>query len=312
MHFWPHRPWSWTLWLWMHFESLTWSRPSEGSRLVSFYTNVKLPLYWASIRYWHKFENTRHDMFCLTVLPRGDSSEFRFLQMVQCWRLESKYAQCYSSPTCTPLKYHVKRQAVGTRKQTNTSWRRSAFRASENSTYTTLICYINRLVIRLFRPHPWRNFTHYHRIPETSLRQLLRYNQGAYTLLWAPWLREVAVEVLHTRRPFAWDTRVFCAQVGYHIYPPELKALKDAVKSAASHTYSCAPAPMQYAIAKGLNNNEECHEYILHTCRIMRAVGEFVHRSADSGSSASLKCSFSTFQEVSVPSANLNASLFYL
>ena len=38
--------------------------------------------------------------------------------------------------------------------------------------------------------------------------------------------------------------------MGYHIYPAELKVLKDAVKSAASHTYSCAAAPIQYAVAK--------------------------------------------------------------
>ena len=38
-----------------------------------------------------------------------------------------------------------------------------------------------------------------------------------------------------------------CSQLGYSIYPSELKELHKAVCSAASHTYSCAPAPVQYA-----------------------------------------------------------------
>ena len=39
-------------------------------------------------------------------------------------------------------------------------------------------------------------------------------------------------------------------QLGYHIYPSSLSPLRDAVKSAASHSYSCAPAPQQFAVAK--------------------------------------------------------------
>lgn len=39
-------------------------------------------------------------------------------------------------------------------------------------------------------------------------------------------------------------------QLGYHIYPAALNELRNAVKSAASHTYSCAPAPVQYAVAE--------------------------------------------------------------
>lgn len=38
-----------------------------------------------------------------------------------------------------------------------------------------------------------------------------------------------------------------CIQLGYHVYPRELKALQTAVKGAASHSYSCASAPIQYA-----------------------------------------------------------------
>ena len=40
----------------------------------------------------------------------------------------------------------------------------------------------------------------------------------------------------------------FPLQVGYHIYPAELGPLRHAVRSAASHTYTSIPAPIQYAI----------------------------------------------------------------
>lgn len=80
-------------------------------------------------------------------------------------------------------------------------------------------------------------------------------------------------------------------RLGYHIYPSELKALKDAVKSAASHTYSCAAAPIQYAVAKALNNEEEIHSYILHTCRILATVAAYCHREL---TSVGVKCIPST------------------
>ena len=41
---------------------------------------------------------------------------------------------------------------------------------------------------------------------------------------------------------------IFPLQVGYHIYPAELGPLRHAVRSAASHTYTSIPAPIQYAI----------------------------------------------------------------
>lgn len=39
-------------------------------------------------------------------------------------------------------------------------------------------------------------------------------------------------------------------RVGYAVVPKTMAALKAALISAASHTYSCAPAPMQFAIEK--------------------------------------------------------------
>ena len=66
--------------------------------------------------------------------------------------------------------------------------------------------------------------------------------------------------------------------MGYHIFPTRLRELRDAVRSAASHTYSCAPAPMQYALAKALMQKEDCDIYIRHCSRIMKAVGSYCHR----------------------------------
>ncbi|ELT91252.1 hypothetical protein CAPTEDRAFT_214481 [Capitella teleta] len=71
-------------------------------------------------------------------------------------------------------------------------------------------------------------------------------------------------------------------RLGYHMYPSQLSALYTAVKSAASHTYSCAPAPVQYAVAQGLQETEEVDAYIKHTTRIMRLVGEFCHKELTS------------------------------
>ena len=39
-------------------------------------------------------------------------------------------------------------------------------------------------------------------------------------------------------------------QVGYQMYPQELSHLFKAVQFAASHTYTCAATPLQYAVAE--------------------------------------------------------------
>uniref|UniRef100_A0A0B6ZUC7 Aminotransferase class I/classII large domain-containing protein n=1 Tax=Arion vulgaris TaxID=1028688 RepID=A0A0B6ZUC7_9EUPU len=67
-------------------------------------------------------------------------------------------------------------------------------------------------------------------------------------------------------------------RLGYNIYPKELSTLLQTVKSAASHSYSCAPSPMQYAFAEVLQNLPACDEYIQHTTRVMKAVGQFCAR----------------------------------
>ena len=66
-------------------------------------------------------------------------------------------------------------------------------------------------------------------------------------------------------------------RLGYHIYPPALRLLLDAVKSAASHTYSCAAAPIQYAAVSYLSVTYETKAYMSHQCRILAAVANYSH-----------------------------------
>lgn len=67
-------------------------------------------------------------------------------------------------------------------------------------------------------------------------------------------------------------------RLGYHIYPSELRPLLDAVKSAASHTYSCAAAPMQYAALTYLSLSEESKAYMSHLRRILAAVADYSYQ----------------------------------
>ncbi|KAK3106070.1 hypothetical protein FSP39_012043 [Pinctada imbricata] len=71
-------------------------------------------------------------------------------------------------------------------------------------------------------------------------------------------------------------------RLGYHIYPKELTPLKLAVRSAASHTYTSAPSPVQFAAWKMFQNMDECDDYIQHCSRILKAVGDYCHRELTS------------------------------
>ncbi|XP_019613558.1 PREDICTED: uncharacterized protein LOC109461620 [Branchiostoma belcheri] len=64
-------------------------------------------------------------------------------------------------------------------------------------------------------------------------------------------------------------------RLGYCVYPRELDPLRCAVKSAASHTYSCASAPIQYAALALFSYTDEVQEYRAHCSRILQAVGSY-------------------------------------
>ncbi|XP_042859416.1 aspartate aminotransferase-like, partial [Penaeus japonicus] len=68
-------------------------------------------------------------------------------------------------------------------------------------------------------------------------------------------------------------------RLGYAHFPLSTRALMEAVRNGASHTYSCAPAPMQYGVAKALRDHtEELDRYMADCSRILKAVGDFCHR----------------------------------
>jgi len=65
-------------------------------------------------------------------------------------------------------------------------------------------------------------------------------------------------------------------RLGYAHFPESLQALRKAVLSGASHTYSCAPAPMQHAVARALKEDkEELRKYVLSQRTILQAVSRY-------------------------------------
>ncbi|XP_071534804.1 aspartate aminotransferase-like [Panulirus ornatus] len=68
-------------------------------------------------------------------------------------------------------------------------------------------------------------------------------------------------------------------RLGYAHFPTALRSLMAVVISAASHTYTCAPAPMQYAVAKVLRENfDELDQYMRDCATVLEAVGNYCHR----------------------------------
>ena len=66
-------------------------------------------------------------------------------------------------------------------------------------------------------------------------------------------------------------------RVGYAIVPKQLEALKTALISAASHTYSCAPAPMQVALEAGLGScRAQIRDRLKAERAVLKAVRDFV------------------------------------
>ncbi|KAK4307444.1 hypothetical protein Pmani_020793 [Petrolisthes manimaculis] len=72
-------------------------------------------------------------------------------------------------------------------------------------------------------------------------------------------------------------------RIGYAHFPPTLQPLFQAVQNAASHTYSCAPAPMQYGVAKALRENaKELDEYMDNCSKILHSVSKYCYRELSS------------------------------
>lgn len=65
-------------------------------------------------------------------------------------------------------------------------------------------------------------------------------------------------------------------RLGYAHFPDSMQSLKNAVLSGASHTYSCAPAPIQHAVARALKHDkEELRLYMTAQRTILGAVARY-------------------------------------
>jgi len=71
-------------------------------------------------------------------------------------------------------------------------------------------------------------------------------------------------------------------RLGYHIYPSQLSSIRNTIRSSASQTYSCAPAPVQFGALEYFRFDDECRQYVAHCNRILKAVSEFVFRELTS------------------------------
>merc|ERR550519_1180303 len=65
-------------------------------------------------------------------------------------------------------------------------------------------------------------------------------------------------------------------RLGYAHFPQPLHQLRKAVLSGASHTYSCAPAPLQHAVARALlRDGEELRSYVVGARKVLAAVASY-------------------------------------
>uniref|UniRef100_A0A914VJ84 Aminotransferase class I/classII domain-containing protein n=1 Tax=Plectus sambesii TaxID=2011161 RepID=A0A914VJ84_9BILA len=67
-------------------------------------------------------------------------------------------------------------------------------------------------------------------------------------------------------------------RTGYGMFPQELLPFFEAVASGGSHTFTCSPAPMQYALVEGLDHKDELESYMVHCRKILQSAGLFTHR----------------------------------
>ena len=93
---------------------------------------------------------------------------------------------------------------------------------------------------------------------------------------------------------------------GYAIVPKQLEGLKTALISISSHTYSCAPAPMQAALETGLRGRDEQKKRGT-TIPVFLQEGEREMRSHGNSSSPSLPLAG---KQVSCPSLVLQEFSF--
>ena len=67
-------------------------------------------------------------------------------------------------------------------------------------------------------------------------------------------------------------------RLGTFIFPRELRPLQDAMAIIASETYTATSAPIQHAAIAAFNGGEDIDEYLKQSRRVLKVVGEYMHR----------------------------------
>ncbi|WP_404365258.1 pyridoxal phosphate-dependent aminotransferase [Marinobacter sp.] len=67
-------------------------------------------------------------------------------------------------------------------------------------------------------------------------------------------------------------------RLGTFIFPPELRPLQDAMAIIASETYTATSAPIQHAAIAAFDGGSDLDEYLHHSRRVLKVVGEYLHR----------------------------------
>lgn len=67
-------------------------------------------------------------------------------------------------------------------------------------------------------------------------------------------------------------------RLGTFIFPPELRPLQDAMAIIASETYTATSAPIQHAAISAFDGGPDLDEYLKHSRRVLKVVGEYLHK----------------------------------
>ncbi|PLW81271.1 aspartate aminotransferase [Kineobactrum sediminis] len=67
-------------------------------------------------------------------------------------------------------------------------------------------------------------------------------------------------------------------RLGTFIFPAELRPLQDAMAIIASETYTATSAPIQYAAITAFDGGADIDDYLHHSRRVLKTVGEYLHK----------------------------------
>ena len=67
-------------------------------------------------------------------------------------------------------------------------------------------------------------------------------------------------------------------RLGTFIFPPQLRALQDAMAIIASETFTATSAPIQYAAVTAFDGGADIDDYLMHSRRVLSVLGDYLHR----------------------------------